>query len=123
MSRNRGRNTTPEMILRKALWANRLRYRKHYSLPGKPDIVFPGKKIAVFVDGCFWHKCPVHFKMPTTNTAFWRRKINRNVERDQRVTYELEESGWKVIRFWEHDVLKDTHRCVLEVTASLNQRA
>lgn len=105
MSHIHGKNTKPELKLRKLLWAEGIRgYRVHYNLPGKPDIVFTRKKIAVFVDGCFWHKCPVCFKPPATNEIFWNEKLQKNVERDRKVTSELESRGWTVLRFWEHEI-------------------
>ena len=105
MSHIHGKNTKPELKLRKLLWAEGIRgYRVHYNLPGKPDIVFTRKKIAVFVDGCFWHKCPVCFKPPATNEKFWNEKLGKNVERDRKVTSELESQGWTVLRFWEHEI-------------------
>ena len=107
MSRIHGKNTSPELKLRKMLWEAGIRgYRVHYKLPGKPDIVFTRKKTAVFVDGCFWHKCPVCFRPPATNAEFWNEKLQKNVERDQRVNRELEELGWTVLRFWEHEIRK-----------------
>jgi len=105
MSRIRGKNTGPEIKVRKLLFSNSIRgYRIHYSLPGKPDIVFIKKKIVIFIDGCFWHKCPVDFQEPKTRNEFWMKKINSNVERDQEVNKQLLNDGWKVIRFWEHEV-------------------
>ena len=106
MSRIQGRNTKPELALRKALWSAGARYRLRSKLPGRPDLVFPGRKVAVFVDGCFWHKCPKHFQWPATNRAKWKRKISRNVERDQEVNKQLSELGWTVIRIWEHEIRK-----------------
>ena len=107
MSRIHGKNTSPELKLRKMLWEAGIRgYRVHYKLPGKPDIVFTRKKTAVFVDGCFWHKCPVCFRPPATNAEFWNEKLQKNVEHDQRVNRELEELGWTVLRFWEHEIRK-----------------
>jgi len=106
MSRIRGHNTKPEVMLRKALWKRGLRYRIHHGLPGRPDIVFPARKIAVFVDGCFWHRCPLHWQAPKSNAEFWEQKIGENQIRDARVNMELEEAGWRVIRIWEHDIRK-----------------
>ncbi|WP_255251850.1 very short patch repair endonuclease [Nitrosomonas ureae] len=82
MSSVRGTNTKPELLLRKALWRRGLRYRLNSALPGKPDIVLARYKIAIFVDGCFWHSCPVHGSLPETNMPFWKNKIARNIERD-----------------------------------------
>ena len=108
MARIRGRDTKPELILRRALWADGYRYRVNYRTPaGRPDIVFPGRYLAVFVDGCFWHGCPDHYVRPRSRTGFWDRKLQSNVGRDRRQTLQLEESGWRVLRFWEHDVHMD----------------
>ncbi|WAF91663.1 very short patch repair endonuclease [Aeromonas hydrophila] len=112
MSQIRGGNTTPEVLLRKALWRKGLRYRLRSSLPGRPDITFPKEKIAIFVDGCFWHKCPEHFQMPKTRTYFWAQKIEKNIKRDMAVNEELENMGWTVIRFWEHEINSNTPECV-----------
>jgi DNA mismatch endonuclease, patch repair protein len=117
MSHVRSRDTKPELRLRRALWAAGLRYRYGRSVFGKPDLVFPGKRIAVFIDGCFWHQCPVHATFPQTRRAFWKAKLNRNVERDREVTQELSESGWTVLRFWEHDAKQDLARVVRTIKA------
>ena len=106
MSRIRGRDTRPEMLLRKALWGLGFRYRLKNTLPGKPDIVFPSRRVVIFVDGCFWHKCPQHFQVPANNRDFWNEKINSNVLRDQKINETLKQLGWKVIRLWEHEVKK-----------------
>lgn len=107
MARIKGKNTKPEMLLRQALWRRGARYRLHYKTPaGRPDVVFPGPKIAIFVDGCQWHGCPEHYVRPRTRTDFWGDKLRRNVERDQRQTRQLETSGWSVLRFWEHTILE-----------------
>ena len=106
MSKIRNKDTKPEILLRKRLWAQGLRYRIGYGLIGNPDIVFVSKKVVIFVDGCFWHKCPMHYKQPKTNVNFWREKINKNVERDQKVNQELENRGWTVLRIWEHELTK-----------------
>ncbi|SFC18724.1 T/G mismatch-specific endonuclease [Microbulbifer thermotolerans] len=121
MSRISGRNTQPELALRKGLWVIGYRYRLRTQLPGNPDIVFPKKKVAVFVDGCFWHKCPKHFVIPKTRTNFWMDKINKNCERDKRVTKELKQSGWKVLRIWEHEIKENLSACVERVEALLSQ--
>jgi len=105
MSRIRGSDTTPELILRRRLWADGLRYRLKYKVPtGRPDLVFPGARVAVFVDGCFWHGCPDHYVRPRSRSTFWAQKLAENVERDQRQTRELESAGWKVVRIWEHEI-------------------
>ena len=122
MSRIRGKNTSPELKLRKMLWESGIRgYRVHYKLPGKPDIVFTRKKVVVFVDGCFWHKCPVCFRPPETNAEFWNDKLQKNVERDLKVTKELEDLGWTVLRFWEHEVKKTPEDVLARILLALNR--
>ena len=107
MSQIKGKNTKPEVILRRLLYLRGIRgYRIHYKLSGKPDVVFTKKKIAVFIDGCFWHKCPVCFKKPETRIEFWMNKIESNVKRDETVNKKLEKEGWVVLRFWEHEIKK-----------------
>jgi len=81
-------------------------WRRHASLPGRPDFIFRKARLALFVDGCFWHKCPFHYKAPSSNSEFWRQKVDLNVARDIWVNQELSEMGWRVIRFWEHELKK-----------------
>ncbi len=119
MQRIPSKDTKAELLLRKALWHKGLRYRKNVkSLPGKPDIVFTKHKIAVFVDGDFWH-ARGHFERPGeqigTNKEFWCKKLNANVERDRFVNDALLEQGWLVLRFWESDVKNNLEKCVDEV--------
>ncbi len=106
MSRNSNKTgpTTPELRLRSALWSAGLRYRLRYKLPGKPDLVFPGARVAVFVDGCFWHGCPVHCVRPKSNQSYWGYKLDCNIERDQRVVVELAQLGWQAERLWQHEI-------------------
>jgi|JI10StandDraft_1071094.scaffolds.fasta_scaffold444140_1 DNA mismatch endonuclease (patch repair protein) len=101
-------HTRPELALRKALWQLGLRYRLHLRL-GKirPDLVFLGPRAVLFVDGCQWHGCPLHYSRPRTNPDFWAAKLAANVERDRRQTLDLEGAGWRVIRVWEHEVRDD----------------
>jgi DNA mismatch endonuclease (patch repair protein) len=108
MSRIRAADTTPEITLRRALWQAGLRYRLHSPrLKVRPDLVFPKAKVAVFIDGCFWHGCPEHYVPPRSARPFWEGKLKDNVARDQRQTSDLELSGWHVLRFWEHEVFTD----------------
>lgn len=116
MSRIRGRDTTPEVLLRKALWARGLRYRLKTRLPGKPDLVFPRFHTVVFVDGCFWHSCPQHRVMPRKRRNFWERKLAANVQRDRSVTKALRAAGWQVVRVWEHEVFADSARLASRLT-------
>ncbi|MFN0100949.1 MAG: very short patch repair endonuclease [Bryobacteraceae bacterium] len=99
--RSKGNRST-EIALGKLMWAAGLRgYRKQWPVAGRPDFAWPGRKIAIFVDGCFWHGCPKCKSLPRTNRAFWRNKIETNQERDRRVTRGLRREGWAVIRVWE----------------------
>ncbi|WP_316852152.1 very short patch repair endonuclease [Ralstonia thomasii] len=107
MSRIRGKDTKPEMAVRRALWAAGLRYRLHDKrLPGNPDLVFPGRRTVVFVHGCFWHchdGCS-NFRIPKTRTDWWTAKLTRNKARDAKVRAELESAGWRVFVIWECEV-------------------
>ncbi|MEU6120935.1 very short patch repair endonuclease [Streptomyces sp. NPDC047123] len=107
MSRQRSRDTKPEVAVRRLLHASGLRFRLQRRVPGLSrntiDIAFPGPRVAVFIDGCFWHGCPEHATFPKSNPDFWREKINRNALRDTNTTAHLESLGWTVLRFWEHE--------------------
>lgn len=107
MRANPGMDTKPELALRSAVHRLGLRYRKHCRpLPDLrciADFGFHREKVAVFVDGCFWHGCPVHGSRPTTNTSYWSSKIERNQERDRRNGRRLAAAGWRVVRVWEHE--------------------
>lgn len=106
MSRIKGKNTKPEMIVRQWLWQNGYRYRLHRKdLPGKPDIVFSGRKKVIFINGCFWHKhnCK-YFKWPKSNTKFWRQKIEANVRRDVDNYISLNTTGWNYMVVWECEI-------------------
>jgi len=117
MSRIRSRDTRPELQLRQALWAVGLRYRVTSSLPGRPDVVIHRASLAVFVDGCFWHACPDHYRAPATNPGYWQEKRARNEARDRRVDQELREKGWRVLRVWEHEVRNELERVVSRIQA------
>ena len=126
MSRIRGKDTSIEIKLRKALWARGIRYRKTCKdIPGKPDICFKGKKIAVFCDSEYWHgKYLMEGRyIPKTNTEFWVNKIKRNMERDQEVNELLSSQGWKVIRFWGEEINKELEKCVQIVLDSYDNQA
>lgn len=122
MSRIRGRDTSPEKTLRQALHAKGYRYRTHHRLPGRPDIVFVSAKLAVFVDGCFWHRCPLHSTSPKQHASFWRQKIDGNVARDKRVRRKLRLAGWSVMRIWEHQVDANPVRLVERISKRLAAR-
>ena len=122
MSRIQGKNTSPETSLRKALWATGLRYRIHAKLPGKPDIVFTKLKVVIFIDGCFWHRCPIHGVMPKSNADFWKAKLKGNVKRDRKTDKTLRKLGWEVMRFWEHQVENELEKVVKEVISFVSKK-
>jgi DNA mismatch endonuclease (patch repair protein) len=123
MSRIRGRDTKHELILRKALWSAGLRYRLKSKLPGQPDLFFSGGKVAVFVDGCFWHRCPEHFQWPKTRSEFWKNKIGRNVERDREINGQLRKMDWTVVRIWEHEIRDDLKNVVKRIGQALSDES
>lgn len=110
MKGNKRANTKPEQVVRQMLRqmgfpGYRLQWKK---CPGHPDIAYPGRKIAIFVNGCFWHRCPIcNLSIPKTNVDYWQAKFNRNVERDRRTYAALEEAGWTVVVIWEHELKKN----------------
>jgi DNA mismatch endonuclease (patch repair protein) len=110
MQGNVGDSST-ERALRSALHRQGRRFRKQYSpVPGvrcRADVVFPSARLLVFVDGCFWHRCPQHGTSPKTNSEWWRTKLDANVERDRRNDSDLRTAGWSVLRFWEHEPVDD----------------
>ncbi len=107
MRRQPSKGTQPELAIRRALYARGLRYRIHWPVPGRPrrtiDIALPKWKIAVFVDGCFWHGCPTHAVTPKRNSERWTAKISANVARDEETSKHLRGLQWSVIRLWEHE--------------------
>lgn len=119
MAKIRGKNSVPELRLRKALWAKHIRFRIHPSgFPGKPDLVINKYRLAIFVDGDFWHGYDWGKRKSglKTNTAFWVPKIERNMQRDRHVNELLNAKGYTVMRFWEHEVMESLPRCVNQVT-------
>lgn len=121
----KSKNTKSECIFRKALWSMGYRYRKNYKkLIGKPDIVFVGKKVAVFCDGEFWHGYNYQKNTDVTdvNKEYWNKKIIKNMERDIEVTKKLQSQGWTVLRFWSKQVLKDLNSCVYSVITVLDSK-
>ena len=112
MSRIRRKNTSPEIRFRRFLSIRGVRgYRLDATILGRPDLYFPRLKLAVFIDGCFWHRCPACFIRPKTNRSFWTPKIRKNVARDRKVTRMLQKQGFVVLRFWEHETEADLDRC------------
>jgi DNA mismatch endonuclease (patch repair protein) len=122
MAKQARAHTAPEVLLRKLLHASGLRYRVGLPVPGMKrrtiDVAFPKAKVAVFVDGCFWHSCPQHATFPAANKDWWAQKLAGNVTRDAATTAHLEEQGWRVIRVWEHEAPAEV---ALRVEAALRQ--
>lgn len=122
MARTRQKDTDPELRLRRELYKHGLRYRVGYAVLKKPrrlaDVAFPRLKIAIFVDGCFWHGCPQHASWPKQNARFWREKIERNIGRDTDTNERLRALGWKVARVWEHEPVEVAARKIIELVQS-----
>lgn len=122
MARILAADTSPEKLIRRALWHSGFRYRIQHVVNGiKTDLAFPKERVALFVDGCFWHGCPEHYVRPRSNPGFWSKKLRQNVERDRRQTQELENNGWQVCRFWEHEVHEALPSVLGRVKSALNQ--
>ena len=122
MSRQARRDTSPELALRSALHRRGLRFQVHRRpLPlvrREADLVFPRPRVAVFVDGCFWHSCPQHESAPRTNEDWWRRKLAENRARDQDTDRRLREAGWLPVRVWEHEAVEEAARRVQDLVRS-----
>jgi DNA mismatch endonuclease, patch repair protein len=127
MQANPSRDTRPEMQLRSALHRAGARYRVHHAIrvddrrPVVVDIAFTKHRLAVFVDGCFWHACPVHGEIPKANRAYWEPKLRRNRERDRETTERLADAGWLAIRTWEHEDVAVACRRVMAALAARSQ--
>lgn len=121
MGRIRGKgNKETEVALALLLRRNGIAgWRRHAPIVGKPDFVFRIQRVAIFVDGCFWHCCPKHSNMPANNRDFWARKLEANRRRDRLVTATLRASGWKVIRIWEHDIRTRPNVCIGRIVRAL----
>jgi DNA mismatch endonuclease (patch repair protein) len=115
-----------ERVLRSVLHRRGLRFRKHVrpirGLRCRPDIVFTRQRIAVFVDGCFWHRCPLHGSAPRANGEWWQRKLDANVARDRRNDEALRDTGWVVLRFWAHETIEDMSAATLAAHAERSRR-
>lgn len=113
MSRIKGRDTKPEVVVRKYLYSRGFRYRVNTKIYGKPDLVFTNKKIAVFVHGCFWHQhgCSDTYR-PKTNKKFWNNKLDQNIKRDKKVKKKLKEEGWETIYIWECEIKNSLPKAV-----------
>lgn len=126
MARVRQKGTGAELLLRKALHAKGLRYRLHVPVLAKPrriaDIVFSSVRVAVFVDGCFWHGCAEHGSWPKSNAQFWREKIETNRARDADTNRRLQTSGWRVVRIWAHESADEAAQRIENIVRALGKR-
>ncbi|HEY3856870.1 MAG TPA: very short patch repair endonuclease [Verrucomicrobiae bacterium] len=121
MSLIRGRgNKETEIALAKLFRKHGIKgWRRHQPVFGKPDFIFRKQRIAVFVDGCFWHCCPKHSNIPVNNREFWEKKLTANSRRDRLVTRTLRKQGWSVIRIWEHELSRKSVRCLRKIQIAL----
>lgn len=119
MSQVKSKNTKPELIIYDLMAKTEYKFKKHYTVIGKPDLAFPDKKIAIFIDGEFWHgKGFSRWKHKLT--SFWLLKIQENIRRDKNVRNELKKSGWIILRLWDKDILKDPQKAVSKIIKALN---
>lgn len=122
MSAVKSKDTKIEISFRKELWNQGFRYSKNSAKYfGKPDLVLKKHKTVIFIDSCFWHGCKKHCRMPATNKKYWVNKIERNKSRDKEVNKYYKKSDWKIIRIWEHDVLKNSDKTVIKIVEFLKQ--
>lgn len=123
MSRQASKDTSAELAVRRLLYAAGMRYRVEYPVPGmarrRIDVAFTRAKVAVLIDGCFWHGCPEHATHPKSNAEWWRKKLDRNMARDRETTEHLTAAGWMVLRFWEHEAPEEV---AVRVGATVQQR-
>ncbi|MGW0873505.1 very short patch repair endonuclease [Streptomyces sp. NPDC002740] len=123
MSKQASKDTAAELAIRRLLHAAGLRYRVEYPVPGmvrrRIDVAFPSAKVAVLIDGCFWHGCPEHATQPKSNAEWWQRKLARNMARDVETTDHLGSAGWEVLRIWEHE---DPEEVAVRIAAAVTRR-
>ena len=112
MAQIKSKWTKPEKRIHNLLKGNKVRHVMHPDLPGKPDAFLKDFNAVIFIDGCFWHKCPIHGHIPQQNKSYWEKKIQKNVQRDEAYTNVLESTGFTVIRLWEHDVMSKKFKLV-----------
>ncbi|MBP0904767.1 very short patch repair endonuclease [Mariniflexile gromovii] len=123
MSKIKGKNSKPELLFRKALWAKDIRYRiNNKTLPGKPDISIKKHQLAIFIDGEFWHGYNWNERKETikSNRGFWIPKIERNIQRDKEVNQQLTDMGYTVFRFWSKDIKTELHKCINDILVYIN---
>ncbi len=101
----KNKKTKLENLVCENLWSKNVRFRRNVKdLPGKPDIAIKKYRVVIFIDSCFWHNCPIHYKAPATNTEFWENKITGNMRRDEDVNAIYKDMGWNILRIWEHEI-------------------
>ena len=118
MSQIRGTKTKPELKVKENVDGRKLRYQPK-GIPERPDFANKTKKVAVFIDGCFWHKCPRCYKPPKSNKKYWKAKVERNTKRDKAVTRKMRKDGWIVLRFWEHQVKENEPHVIKKINKQL----
>jgi DNA mismatch endonuclease, patch repair protein len=127
MQGNRSQDTSAELAVRRLLHAAGLRYRVNTrpvpAIRRRADVVFPRRKIAVFIDGCFWHACPDHFVPPKSNVDYWKPKIDRNQARDRDTNAQLLEAGWSVLRYWSHEEPATVARAIVQEVRGVDRRS
>jgi DNA mismatch endonuclease (patch repair protein) len=124
MRANKAKDTNPEILVRRELRAIGVRnYRIHMKgIPGRPDIAFPSKRLAIFINGCFWHRCPrCNLPIPKSNAGFWKEKFERNVDRDLSKKTQLEKEGWRVLTIWECEVKEDISGIIVTISRLLRE--
>ena len=115
MSRIRSKWTLSERKIHNHLKGRKIKHTMHPEIKGSPDILLKDSNTVVFIDGCFWHRCPKCFQDPKSNMEYWAPKIERNVKRDKENRKHLKRMGYKVVRIWEHEVKNDPHRCIEKI--------
>lgn len=123
MRRVKSKNTSLEKKVRSALHSRGLRYRLNYPLSGKPDLVFVRARVVVFIDSCYWHGCPEHLRMPSSNQEYWKAKIERNIKRDANVNASYANTEWHVVRIWEHQLKQSFDEVIDELTDLVRLRS
>lgn len=121
MRQVKSRNTSPENVLVKEIKAVGLKgWRRHYKRAiGVPDLAFPKGKVAIFIDGCFWHGCHKCYRQPKSNVGYWKRKVKKNIIRARKVNLALKQRGWRIIRIWEHDVKRAKSNVVRKIVKAM----
>lgn len=120
----RSTHTLMENKITFRLWKDGYRFRKNVkSLPGKPDIAINKYKIVIFLDSCFWHKCPYHFKNPKSNQEYWGPKIERNIKHDEEINKYYIDKGWNLLRIWEHDVKQNFEETIINIKMFIDENS